>query len=52
MSAFVFVHASGKLGKINKASVLTKLPHSLVPDAVLIGGKAEKGDWIVTMNGG
>ena len=31
VSAFVSVHASGKQGKINKASVLTKLPHSLGP---------------------
>ena len=43
VSAFISVHASRKQGKINKASVLTKLPYYWVPDAALIGRMARKG---------
>ena len=51
-SPFIPVHASRKQGKINKTSVLTKLPHSLVPEAALIGRMAQRVDGFVTVDGG
>ena len=50
--AFISVHTSRKQGKINEASVLTKLPHPLAPDIALVGRVAEGGERIVTADGG
>ena len=56
MCAFISVYSSRKQGKFNKASVLTKLPHSLVllrrgPIAVWLrdgdGGDGGEADWVM-----
>ena len=50
MSVFISVHALRKQGKINEASVLTKLRLSLGLDAALIGKMTEEGKMIVTVD--
>ena len=52
VSAFISVHASRKQGRsIKHQSSRNSLTH-WAPDAALIGGMAEKGNRIVTMDGG
>ena len=47
VSAFISIHTSRKQGKINKASILAKLPH---PEAALNGRIAERSEEIGTMD--